>query len=118
MHFALPQRKSSARTPSAYAAKPQPFQVRRTGKSFIAIVAIGGFAILWLLYSLVHRSPLSGLALAALVRGTQVVLITCFRDPEDLELKEGIIANREDYAKRHGMFDRDGRDTATIANGI
>jgi hypothetical protein len=110
MHFALPQRKSSARTPSAYAAKPQPFQVRKTKKSFVAIVAIGIFAILWLLYSLIHSSPLAGLASVALARGTQVVLVTCFRDPEDMALKEAIIANREDYAKRHGTS----TDTALI----
>jgi len=130
MHFALPPRKTSARPP-AYPIKPRwgggggggvgfggfraatdRLQALRRSRPAAALMALLGVAALLLLLLRVRGG--AGAAGTAVSLGgghharggVDVVLVTAFDAVADAPVWEAVQRNREEYARRHGMWFR------------
>lgn len=102
MQFALPPRRSPHSLPGAHSSR-LPLYRRKQLKT----IAIFAFAILALLYLLSYffNSPSTLITAPA---GTAGVVIVTLLDRQSLSESyiNKIVANREDYAKRHGKLQR------------
>ena len=100
MQFALPPRKSPHPLPGARSSR-LPLYRRKQLKT----VALFAVAILSILYLLTHLYSSNTTSIAA-PAGTAGVVIVTLLDREHFSESyiSKIKANREDYAKRHGMF--------------
>jgi hypothetical protein len=126
MHFALPPRKTSARPPT-YQIKPRRgggngglgwlreasdrLQAFRRSRPATALTALLGVAavLLLLLHLRAGRSGAVGAPVAGAggrVRGGDIVLVTAFDPVGDKALWADVQRNREDYARKHGMWER------------
>jgi len=100
MHYALPSRKPSSKIPP-YSIQPK----KRIRPRFIALTILGAFAFLYILIQLFgHSKPgiPSFVSLGNHYDGADVLLVTSFKDGEDDAIKEEVIKNRKEYAKKHG----------------
>ena len=100
MQFALPPRRSSHLLPGAQSSRLS--LPRRKQLKTIALVAL---AILFILY-LISHSYSSGSTSYVAPAGTAGVVIVTLLNREHLSESyiKKIVANREDYAKRHGKW--------------
>jgi hypothetical protein len=73
---------------------------------FIAIILLGAFAMIYLLSTLFgHSTSRTSLIIPTNIRtgsGSDVVIVTAFKDGEHDPIYEQVSKNREDYAKKHG----------------
>lgn len=99
MQFALPPGRSSHPLPGARSSRIP--QYRRKQLKTIALFAI---AVLSILYLLSHLYSSSSTSIGAPAGTAGVVIVTLLdRDRLSESYINKIVANREDYAKRHGM---------------
>jgi mannan polymerase II complex MNN11 subunit len=98
MQFALPPRRSPHPVP--FSRSPRMSSYRRKQLKSIAVLA---FAILSLIYLLHYLYSSSSTSVAGPVGTSGVVIVTLLdRQRFSESYLKKIIANREDYAKRHG----------------
>lgn len=99
MQFALPPRMSPHPLPGARSSR-LPIHRRKQLK----VIALFTIAVLFIFYLLPHISS-SSTSIAAPAGKASVVIVTLL-DRERLSESyiRKIVANREDYAKRHGMW--------------
>jgi hypothetical protein len=107
MHFALPPRKGAASPPYARAAA-RISATRRTKRFQFAGYCLLGLLTIWLVfrYTLLSGSPLSLLDENV---ETNIVIVTVLDDDTEAmspEYVRMIKANRDDYASRHGMYQK------------
>ncbi|KAF2100102.1 glycosyltransferase family 34 protein [Rhizodiscina lignyota] len=96
MHFAYPPRKSSNPPPYFPKGSRSPF-LRRNRLQTIALCAVGGFLLFFLVSKLFGSSPES------IPSGTPpVVLVTVIEPERSHELSDKIKENRRQYAELHG----------------
>lgn len=100
MQFAVPPRKSPHPLPGARSSRI-PLHRRKQLKT----VAIFAFVLLFLFYLLSHVSSSSSSSMVV-PAGTAGVVIVTLLDREHFSESyiNKIVANREDYANRHGML--------------
>jgi mannan polymerase II complex MNN11 subunit len=98
MQFALPPRRSPHALPGAHSTR-LPLYRRKQLKT----IAVFAFAILTLLYLLSYLFSSSSTSITS-PAGTAGVVIVTLLDRQSLSESyiNKIVANREDYAKRHG----------------
>lgn len=107
MHFALPPRKGAASPPYARAAA-RISATRRTKRFQIAGYCLLGLLTVWLVFKYTLLRP-SSLSLLDDDVETNVVIVTVLDDdtgsmsPEYVRM---IKANRDDYALRHGIYQK------------
>lgn len=108
MQFAVPPRRSPL--PIARSSRTPPYRRKQ-----LKTIAIFTFAILSLLYLLHHFFSSTSSSIAASA-GTSGVVIVTLLDRKHLSESyvKKIIANREDYAKRHGKYTHHGTKTKLI----
>lgn len=101
MQFALPPRKNP---PLPYAHSPPRISFQR--KKQLKAVALLAFAALSVLFLLSHVFASATSSSATVPAGTSSVVIVTVLDREALSDSyiRKIVSNREDYAKRHGIF--------------
>lgn len=97
MHFAFPPRKTS--NPPPYAVRSStPSYLRNERLRYLVVLVLGVIGVLYLLISL-----LSGSGGPSIPSGTPGVVIVTTLEPELSKAhRDAIIANRRDYASRHG----------------
>jgi hypothetical protein len=67
------------------------------------LLGFGVASILFLLFKyLGHGHSTTSVPQVTYHGPADVVLVTVFRDAEDAGIREAVIKNREDYAKKHG----------------
>lgn len=100
MQFALPPRRSPHPLPSARSSRLPLY--RRKQLKVLALVACAILSILYLLSHLFSSNSTSLVAPAA--TGSVVIVTLLDREQLSEHYINKIVANREDYAKRHGML--------------
>lgn len=80
-----------------------PFQFRRLRIQNIILLAFGVLSALFLLVKyLSHARSTVSVPQVTYHAPSDVVLVTVFRDVEDAGIRDHVVKNREDYAKKHG----------------
>ena len=112
MHFAMPPKRRDSRPPP-YAARNNPSFVPPAlrnvlrGKPRVIVGAVLGFlTLLWLLGIIGGGSssvPLANIPKVAIGSGAPVVIVTVLDSGANPAWVQKIKANREEYAKKHGM---------------
>lgn len=112
MHFAMPPRKTSR--PPPYAARnnqttsfvpPALRNLLRNKPRFVVGAVLGFLTLLWLLGIIGGGSPapLANIPKVAIGSGAPVVIVTVLDPSANPAWVQRVKANREDYAKKHGM---------------